>query len=161
MAEELKRSIPRPIKASSVSPSATKAAESALSPGVLSSASTKPKDLDRNRANAAWCAVQEISSKDTEYGSLAREMPTMIQVNGLAQTLAFLKAKKKEHHLKMFNHLSTWVCKQLQLEKGDLLTNVMEIDSQLYRRATSEALAYLQWVKRFTEALIEKNTKKE
>lgn len=119
--------------------------------------SVKPRDLDRCRAEAAWKAVQEIAATDKEYGSLAREMPTLIQVNGLAQTLAFLKAKNKTHHQKMFQHLSDWVCQQLRLRQGDLLEHILGMDSQLYRRATAESLAFLQWLKRFAEAKLGAN----
>lgn len=119
----------------------------------------KPRDLDRCRAEAAWKAVQEIAATDKEYGSLAREMPTLIQVNGLAQALAFLKAKNKTHHQNMFKHLSGWVCQQLGLQ-SDLLESVLGMDSQLYRRATAESLAFLQWLKRFAESKIEKSEDK-
>jgi CRISPR-associated protein Cmr5 len=118
--------------------------------------SVKPRDLDRCRAEAAWKAVQEIAATDKEYGSLAREMPTLIQVNGLAQTLAFLKAKNKTHHQNMFKHLSGWVCQQLGLQ-SNLLESVLGMDSQLYRRATAESLAFLQWLKRFAEAKLGAN----
>lgn len=117
---------------------------------------TNPRDLDRSRASDAWQKIEQVSSTDKEYGSLARQMPTMIQVNGLVQTLSFLKAKKKNHHLKMFDHLSSWVCQQLRFANGDLLANAIRIESQEYRRATSESLAYLQWIKRFFEAKIQR-----
>jgi CRISPR-associated protein Cmr5 len=122
---------------------------------------TKSRDLDRNRASSAWENISKVDSNNTEYGSLAREMPTMIQVNGLAQTLAFLKAKKKDHHLLIFEHLSGWVCNQLKFQNGDLLENVIRIESQEYRRATSESLAYLQWLKRFAEGKIKKEEDKK
>jgi len=35
---------------------------------------------------------------------------------------------------------------------GDLLQWVLENDSVAYRRATTEALAFLTWLKRFAEA---------
>ncbi len=132
---------------------------SSTQPSSPSSTSVKPRDLDRRRAEAAWKDIQGINATDKEYGSLAREMPTLIQVNGLAQTLAFLKAKNKTHHQNIFKHLSDWVCQQLGLQ-GDLLERVLEMDSQLYRRATAESLAFLQWLKRFAEAKIEKSEDK-
>ncbi|EKQ67333.1 CRISPR type III-B/RAMP module-associated protein Cmr5 [Leptolyngbyaceae cyanobacterium JSC-12] len=132
---------------------------SSTQPASPSSTSVKPRDLDRRRAEAAWKDIQGINATDKEYGSLAREMPTLIQVNGLAQTLAFLKAKNKTHHQNIFKHLSDWVCQQLGLQ-GDLLERVLEMDSQLYRRATAESLAFLQWLKRFAEAKIEKSEDK-
>jgi CRISPR-associated protein Cmr5 len=121
--------------------------------------SVKSRDLDRCRAEAAWKAIEGIAATDKEYGSLAREMPTLIQVNGLAQTLAFLRAKNKTHHQSIFNHLSGWVCQHLGLQ-GNLLESVLQMDSQLYRRATAESLAFLQWLKRFSEAKIEKSEDK-
>lgn len=132
---------------------------SSTKPASPSLTSVKPRDLDRRRAEVAWQAIQEIAATDKEYGSLAREMPTLIQVNGLAQTLAFLKAKNKTHHQNIFNHLSGWVCQQLGFQ-SDLLESVLGMDSQLYRRATAESLAFLQWLKRFAEAKIEKSEDK-
>jgi|NOAtaT_6_FD_contig_101_271872_length_4169_multi_3_in_0_out_0_5 CRISPR-associated protein Cmr5 len=119
-----------------------------------------PRDLDRSRASSAWENISKVDATNTEYGSLAREMPTMIQVNGLAQTLAFLKAKKGKHHSLIFEHLSGWVCNHLNFKNGDLLENVIRIESQEYRRATSESLAYLQWIKRFSEGKIKKEEDK-
>ncbi len=34
----------------------------------------------------------------------------------------------------------------------NLLNKIIHTDSQIYRLATSEALAFLQWLKRFAEA---------
>jgi CRISPR-associated protein Cmr5 len=125
--------------------------------------SSNPRDLDRNRAKDAWKKIIEVKGKNYEgkYSSRVRDLPTMIQVNGLAQTLAFLKAKAKEHdpksrqeHLiKLFEHVSEWVCSQLLWGKGNLLERIIETsDTQNYRQATSEVMAYAQWLKRFAEA---------
>ena len=115
-----------------------------------------PRDLDRNRAAAAWNNIQSVKpeSFQAKYGSLARNLPTMIQVNGLAQTLAFLRAKGKNYHNQAFAHLSDWVCDRFNWTGGDLLSKVIaaDMDSQRYRLATTEALAFLQWLKRFAEA---------
>ena len=120
---------------------------------IKSSSSQKNhRDLDRNRASAAWENIGKVDSTN---------MPTMIQVNGLAQTLAFLKAKKGKHHSLIFEHLSGWVCNHLNFKNGDLLENVIRIESQEYRRATSESLAYLQWLKRFSEGKIKKEEDKK
>lgn len=113
-----------------------------------------PRDLDRSRAQEAWENIQHVINQhyQAKYGSIARKIPTLIQINGLAQTLAFLKAKGKEHHIQMFEHLSTWVCSRLNSGTGNLLDRILKMDSQSYRLATSEALAFLQWLKRFAEA---------
>ena len=78
---------------------------------IKSSSQKNHRDLDRNRASAAWENIGKVDSTNTEYGSLAREMPTMIQVNGLAQTLAFLKAKKGKHHSLIFEFIDNRIHK--------------------------------------------------
>ncbi|BBM69949.1 type III-B CRISPR module-associated protein Cmr5 [Rhodothermus marinus] len=128
------------------------------------------KTLEQKRAERAWTCVQEVLSQaqnleDPEsfkkkYNSLARKVPMLVLTNGLGQTLAFLKAKGKNdpanEHTVLFRHLSNWVVSQVApsptASNGDLLQWVLENDSVAYRRATTEALAFLTWLKRFAEA---------
>jgi CRISPR-associated protein Cmr5 len=126
---------------------------------MANTTTTNPRDLDRSRATFAWQNIQSVKSQDNskyekEYKTIARRLPTLIQVNGLAQTLAFLKAKGDPQHLDAFNHLSGWVCHRFNWNDPDLLHKILSptMDSQLYRLATSETLAFLQWLKRFAEA---------
>lgn len=149
---------PTPQLATKPTPGATQTKVSETVPVTtptrsISPATTNPRDLDRSRAAEAWKNIQSVKSQayQAKYGSLARKMATLIQVNGLGQTLAFLKAKGKEHHNQMFAHLSEWVCSRTS-GTGNLLDRILTIDSQSYRLATSEALAFLQWLKRFAEA---------
>ena len=92
----------------------------------------------------------------------------LVLTNGLGQTLAFLLSKAKRYdpsarrkpearaHDLLYTHLSRWVLEQLRVGvgqgQGDLLEWVLSTDSAGYRRATAEALAYLNWLKRFAEA---------
>jgi len=82
----------------------------------------------------------------------------LVLTNGLGQTLAFLRSKKKEgqsdEHSVLCGHLSVWTMGQVASDAGnqDLLEWVLNHDSVAYRRATTEALAYLTWLKRFAEA---------
>jgi CRISPR-associated protein Cmr5 len=73
--------------------------------------------------------------------------------------LAFLKAKGKGQeenaHEVLFKHLSAWVTSQFGWS-DDLLQEILKRDSADYRRATAEALAYLNWHKRFVEAYLER-----
>jgi CRISPR-associated protein Cmr5 len=155
-AKQPNRPIPR-----SKSPASPSAEVQAPKPTVANTAEAsqsvttgaKPRDLDRDRARAAWNNIQAVKPQNyqAKYGSMARKMPTLIQTNGLGQTLAFLKAKGKEHHVQMFNHLSEWLVTRIS-GTGDMLNRVLEMESQTYRLATGEALAFLQWLKRFAEA---------
>jgi CRISPR-associated protein Cmr5 len=84
---------------------------------------------------------------------LARSAPADIQANGLGQTLAFWKAKGEEHHRCLFDHVSQWVKGQIGFSDDDLLQWVVTAaDTDGYRRATAEAIAFLIWLKRFAEA---------
>jgi CRISPR-associated protein Cmr5 len=156
---------PRREPSAAVSPtSPEKTVPAAPSAKKADSSNAKPRDLDRRRAAVAWQHIQTVKpqSYQAKYGSLARRLPTLIQVNGLAQTLAFLKAKgkendpksRKEHFVQAFYHLSNWLCDRFDWGETDLLTKVLaqNMDSQRYRLATSEALAFLNWLKRFAEA---------
>jgi len=128
------------------------------------SAKSLQRTLEQERAQRAWACVQEVTSKPQEfkkkYGSLARKVPMLVLTNGLGQTLAFLKAKGKNHpadeHTVLFRHLSNWVLDQVapgtSSGNDDLLQWVLRNDSAAYRRATTEALAFLNWLKRFAEA---------
>jgi len=130
----------------------------------MSDTKSLQKTLEQQRAQRAWECVQEVTSKPQEfkkkYGSLARKVPMLVLTNGLGQTLAFLKAKGKndsaDEHTVLFHHLSRWVLDQVapgtSSSNGDLLQWVLSNDSAAYRRAMTEAMAFLNWLKRFAEA---------
>lgn len=114
---------------------------------------------DQERAAKAWICVSDVKDKtfEKEYKSLAQKMPSYILTNGLGQTLAFLKAKGKGNHADehevLYGHLSEWVMSQVNGKESDqLMSWVLEKDSVAYRRATTETLAFLNWLKRFAEA---------
>ena len=110
------------------------------------------KTTEQERANHAWKRIEEVDGKATnvkqDYGSWARKLPAMIQTNGLAQTMAFLRAKGKEHHTLLYEHVSWWV---LNKKGGKLLPLLLEEDSGSYRRRTTEAISYSLWLRRFAE----------
>jgi len=95
-----------------------------------------------------------------KYGSVVRKLPSYILTNGLGQTLAFLKAKGKgepgnEHEI-LYRHLADWVGSKVHANGDFLDWLVNNATSQQYRLATMEALALLQWLKRFAEAELPK-----
>jgi CRISPR-associated protein Cmr5 len=120
---------------------------------------SRQQTMQQQRAALAWKQVNEIerSSKKGEYGSLVRSLPAMIQTDGLGQTLAFLLAKgKTDHsapHSVAYAHLQEWLRGQFQdMGNTNLLDWLLTQDSATYRFVTSEAQAYLLWLKRFAEA---------
>jgi len=116
--------------------------------------------LQQQRAHQAQIDVNAARRYGSDYGSLVRGVPAMIQVNGLGQTLGFLRAKDKyahnSEHWAVFQQVSSWVLNYLEVDNAantDLLTWVTtRANSADYRRATAEALAYPIWLKRFAEA---------
>ncbi|MFO7323072.1 MAG: type III-B CRISPR module-associated protein Cmr5 [Chloroflexota bacterium] len=117
---------------------------------------TRQQTLQQRRAAHAWACVEQVpASIQKKYGSLVRGLPALVQSDGLGQTLAFLKAKAggnaDKEHMVAYNHIADWVSTELQAD-GDLLTWLLGRSTADYRRATAEALAYLNWLKRFAEA---------
>lgn len=118
---------------------------------------------EQERAAKAWANVTEVKPQNYqgEYGALAKKFPMLILTNGLGQALAFLRAKDKPQHRTLYKHISAWVTEQIYVvESGDdeLLERLIgavqgcESNSNIYRRATTETLAFVAWLKRFAEA---------
>jgi CRISPR-associated protein Cmr5 len=120
------------------------------------------RTLEQERAKHAWDCVREVKDKPFagDYRAIAVKVPSLILTNGLGQTLAFLKAKGKgdpgNEHEVLYRHLADWVSEKVNAD-GDLLSWLVNTaTSQQYRLATMEALALLQWLKRFAEAELPK-----
>lgn len=138
------------------------------------------QNSEQERGRQAWENVKDIKGKDKnlqkEYRSLARGLNAMIQINGLGQTLGFLKAKgkndeKKPHYLLLL-HLTNWMqnanhfkaSNRQVIEQGydGLLHWVIDANttSADYRRATTECMAFGTWLRRFAEAELEEEKSK-
>jgi len=112
------------------------------------------RTIEQRRAERAWQNVRDVREKQREYLALARSAPADIQTNGLAQTLAFWRAKNEPHHRDLYGHVSAWVMEQLRHPGQELLEWITDSNttSDQYRQATVEAMAFLVWIKRFAEA---------
>lgn len=127
------------------------------------------RTLEQKRAALAWTSVQGIKNNPNveikkKYSSLAQKAPADIQTNGLGQTLAFWRAKsatkEKETaenvaHREILTHLKNWLNNDDGMKIGvtdlvDWISNTANTND--YRRATSEAIAFLVWLKRFAES---------
>lgn len=109
---------------------------------------------EQERAKQAWDAVSTVTvAARDKYGANARRLPALIQYNGLGQTLAFLRSKPDNAGMRLlYGHLSAWVTAQITPGQTDLLQAVLNWDSDTYRRAATEAVAYALWLRRFVEA---------
>ena len=119
---------------------------------------TTLKQIEQGRATYAFEAVQEVSaSLQKEYKSAAKKLPVLIKTNGLGQSLAFIK-KRNNSYDKLYVQIGKWLqtkdTKQL-VPDGELVEKVIQLESPVYRQATVETLALLNWIRRFVDGLIE------
>jgi len=97
------------------------------------------------------------------YRSYVKKIPTMILSSGLGQTLAFVKAKSKTGNAydliykQLTEYMKSGHTARIEMpeEKNELVDWVISCDSSTYRYITQEILAFLNWLKRFSEGLIE------
>jgi len=126
--------------------------------------------LEKGRAEFAYRCVEKAievfkdnSKKQKEYKSNTRKISTMILSNGLGQTLAFIKAKSEKGNAYdlIYSQLTEYMKSahtvriQMPKEKNDFVEWVISCDSSKYRYITQEILAFLNWLRRFAEGLIE------
>ena len=112
----------------------------------------------------AWQAIKNVDERSKEfkkkYAGWVRSAPAYVMTSGLGQTLAFMLAKggpgRDKAPALLYRHLSDRVTDWMGWKGLDLLEKLIERNSKsdVYRRATTEALAHLVWLKRFAEAVL-------
>ena len=116
-------------------------------------------NLSRKRARRAFEDVQEVSGKPIaqKYKSLVRKTPMRIKVNGLDATLAFMFSKKKnDQHNLLYIHLKEWLSdNDMVPENMEFVAQVVALKKAEYRVVTNELLAFLTWLRRFADGMIE------
>ncbi|MBS6645728.1 MAG: type III-B CRISPR module-associated protein Cmr5 [Clostridiaceae bacterium] len=124
------------------------------------------RDIHNSMAQFAFSKVSEICKKnkgdkgDKEFRSLARSLPSWIQINGLATAAVYLFSKKVNGNAyeKMYNILNEWFknkdCR-ISLGDKDLVEEIVNLDSVTYRLCVNETMNLCQWIKRFAEGMIE------
>jgi len=141
------------------------------------------KTLEQERSNYAFECISEIKGKDFEKdaSSLIAKLGTLILTNGLGNTLAFLfskanskanqnhhlETKPKNHHLEIIVIMSNWLYKLEGQNKEVNSSNVKEkidqimgdfvlnVDVEKYMYYTDEALRLINWLRRFSDAMLE------
>lgn len=127
--------------------------------------------LDQRRARHAWKAVERACGLHdaADYARETKRLPVRIRTSGLGQALAFVNAKAgsekergKNARIVLLEDLGDWLLVRRRLaavpaggvERKSVMTMIVDGDAGLLRRATEEALLYLQWLTRFCEAEI-------
>ena len=125
------------------------------------------RSMDQERAEFALKKIQAIlggtdQSHKVEVRRYLNNLPALIRMNGLGQALAFFRMKGEgTAHDAIYRMVSTWLCDasskgRIFSEDADVLTSITQSDMAHYMAAQNEALALLQWLKKFAVALLPK-----
>lgn len=115
--------------------------------------------LQTNSQRMAQAAYQALSSRnlDREFSSFAREFPSLIHSCGLAQAVAFARAKKDRsscgQYLADLSAVLTVANNGQPMSPEQLDSNVRECSAMAYIRLSRNALQAAGWLKRYVEAL--------
>lgn len=130
---------------------------------------TQRSKLEQGRAAFAYKCAEEGKTigKSKEYKSYVKKMPMLIKANGLGAAIAFAFAKGSEGGIPnknsawglIYDQIENWLMNDdkhlIRFEKNKLAQALTESTSAEYRATTIEVMAFLNWVKRFADALIE------
>lgn len=110
--------------------------------------------------------LQQVESQNGSpklYGSYVKSLPASIVQVGLGQAMATLLAKAKgkvrDGNFLLYQHVQEWLCTKAehspyfnQDAEPDLLGAIMNGTEVQYIRGQAEAMAYLNWLKKFAVA---------
>jgi len=131
------------------------------------------KTLEQERSNYAFDCVSKIKGKpfERDASSLISKLGTLILTNGLGNTLAFLFAKGKDHHLEVIAIISNWLLRQGEkyYTRDNVEDRIEEIMGKLvlgvsveqYMYYTEETLRLVNWLRRFSDAMLESGGENE
>ena len=116
--------------------------------------------LEQGRAACAYNHVKKIFDLDPnqndprqkKYKTGAKKLPVLIKTNGLGQALAYIQTRNPD----LYDHLTDWLRDKELITASDLVSQVIDMKSDEYRRLTTECLAYLNWARRFVDSLMPK-----
>ncbi len=132
------------------------------------------RTLEQERAADALTKVTDLEQKaagnskqvdiNDRYAQEAKGLPATIIMNGLGQAMATLRAGKDEHNGILYRHCQEWLCRNDAKAapypgQRDLLPALTAGSREDYLRAQNEALAWLNWLKKFATAYLPKPDK--
>jgi CRISPR-associated protein Cmr5 len=129
--------------------------------------------MQQKRAAFALGRVQDLikrldEKQKKELKSRASALPFMIHANGLGQAAAFYcskdAAKPREKTYKdLYTLLSDWLTQdEMPFSKcANLLAGITAANQHIYLAAQAEAMLFMDWVKKFTNAFIQENNADE
>lgn len=106
------------------------------------------KTLEQERSNYAFKCVSKIKGEpfEKDASSLISKLGTLILTNGLGNTLAFLFAKGKDHHLEVIVIISNWLFRQEEpgFKRDNVKVRIEEIMKKLVLDATVSSICTIQ-----------------
>lgn len=99
------------------------------------------------------------SDKKDKYLTFAKRFPSLIHTCGLAQAIAFAKSKKD--YEPNFEDLQNIFKETEDNPSLDLITKAQEVPLSEYLRLSRDAIAVTGWIKKYAEALLDKQQKKQ
>jgi len=121
------------------------------------------RSIEQIRASHALKEIKELQSKGIkEYGhfkSYTSSLPASIVMNGLGQAMAFERShyndEKEKGHKYLYDIMEKWLCNTVYTNEKDLMKAITNHGLEKYLHAQREALAYLEWLKKFSRAYLE------
>jgi len=123
--------------------------------------------LEQRRAKHALEKVKSIRDKkyESKFRSYVERLPSMIVMNGLGQAMAFELAcaelgktenrtSEMEAHNELYKIVESWLKECKVYPNGNLIESIVENEQETYIRAQAESLAYLEWLKKFSQAYL-------
>jgi len=134
------------------------------SPAVVNTKNASRQSLAQKRAADALRKIKEMKAgkeRDPEkgdygkYTSYVSALPAMILMSGLGQAMAMVRSRKLAGYSQLYDHLQGWLCGGRPYAGDDLINAIVQGSEADYIRAQAEALAYLEWLKKFAVALLD------
>lgn len=111
--------------------------------------------LEQARATHAW---QQCQGYGPKHVSVAKSLPALIMGSGLMQTLAFCHQKNGEQE-EVAAQLRQWLNERFFPGSGGaafepFMEKLLRADSRTYQMITSEAFAWLKWLRQLAAARV-------
>ncbi|UPK45004.1 type III-B CRISPR module-associated protein Cmr5 [Paenibacillus pabuli] len=123
------------------------------------------QQIEGGRASFAFQEVKKAvdqlgrdSTKVKLYSSYLKRLPSMIQVNGLGQAMAFYYSKKNKEvqYGLIYKSISDWIISKSELpldHNKEFMDALVELNSEPYRRVTAEVMSLLNWMRKFATGM--------
>jgi len=124
------------------------------------------KTIEQEAAEKVYDKVSQMeerepkgSAKRNQYGAMAHALPILIRTAGLAEALAFVQSRDKEHgSLALLEDLGQVVSSK---NADGFAEQSRQADLQEYMYLTHRALQALKWFKRFAQSVLDVSATQE